>query len=48
MKDSLLKMKHISSFDKKRFVKLIGIADKETMEKMDKHIQLFIFGKQYN
>ncbi len=48
MKDSLLKIKHISSFDKRRFIKLIGIADKETMENADKHLQLFIFGKQYN
>ncbi len=48
MKDSLLKTKHISSFDKKRFVKLIGVADKETIEKMEKHLQLFIFGKQCN
>jgi mRNA interferase MazF len=48
MKDSLLKTKHISSFDRRRFIKFIGIADKETMENMDKHLQLFIFGKEYN
>lgn len=48
MQDSLLKMKHISSFDRGRFIKLIGIADKETMMNVDKHLQLFMFGKQYN
>lgn len=45
MKDSLLKIKHISSFDKRRFIKLIGIVHKETMENVDNHIQSFIFGK---
>ncbi|MGD9733661.1 MAG: type II toxin-antitoxin system PemK/MazF family toxin [Desulfamplus sp.] len=45
MKDSLLKIKHISSFDKRRFIKLIGVVHKETMENVDKHLQLFIFGK---
>jgi len=48
MKDSMLKMKHISSFDKRRFIKFIGIADKKVMENVDKHLQLFIFGNQYN
>ena len=45
MKDSLLKTKHISSFDKRRFLKLIGTADKKTMADMDRHLQFFIFGK---
>ncbi|MBF0379329.1 MAG: type II toxin-antitoxin system PemK/MazF family toxin [Desulfamplus sp.] len=45
IKDSLLKIKHISSFDKRRFIKLIGLTYKETMENVDKHLQLFIFGK---
>jgi mRNA-degrading endonuclease toxin of MazEF toxin-antitoxin module len=44
MKESLLKMKQISSFDKRRFIKLIGIADQETMTNMNKHLQLFIGG----
>ena len=48
MEDSLLKLKHISSFDRRRFIKLIGTSDKETMENVDKHLQLFIFGKRYN
>lgn len=45
MKDSLLKLKHISSFDKRRFIKLIGIAAKNTMENTDKNLQLYLFGK---
>ena len=45
MKDSLIKTKYISSFDKRRFVKLVGMADEETMENVDKHLRLFIFGK---
>jgi mRNA interferase MazF len=48
MKDSLLKTKHISSFDKRRFIKLIGIADEEMMKNTDKHLLLFIFGNQFN
>jgi mRNA interferase MazF len=44
MKDSLLKTKHISSFDKRRFIKLVGITDIETMTSVDKNLQLFIFG----
>lgn len=45
MKDSLLKTKHISSFDKRRFIKLIGTVDKEIMDNVDRHLKLFIFGK---
>lgn len=45
MKNSLLKTKQISSFDKKRFIKLIGRADSEIMAKMNSHLQLFICGK---
>ncbi|MBF0225257.1 MAG: type II toxin-antitoxin system PemK/MazF family toxin [Desulfobacterales bacterium] len=48
MKDSLLKIKHISSFDRRRFIKLIGIVDQKMMDNTDRHLQLFIFGKQYN
>jgi mRNA interferase MazF len=45
MKNSLLKTKQISSFDKRRFIKLIGKADPETMAKMNSHLQRFICGK---
>lgn len=44
MKNSLLKVKQISSFDKKRFFKLIGIVDKQIMEIVDNNIKLFLFG----
>ncbi len=46
MKDSLLKTKQISSFDKGRFIKLIGSINEETMEKVDNNIHLFLFGKR--
>lgn len=42
MIDSLLKTKHISSFDKRRFIKLIGIIDKETLNKIKKNINIFL------
>jgi len=42
MIDSLLKMKQVSSFDKRRFIKLIGIANKETMIKIGENVQLFL------
>ena len=44
MKDSLIKTKQISSFDKRRFIKLIGIVNEQMMEKLDKNIHLFLFG----
>ena len=42
MTDSLLKTKQISSFDKRRFIKLIGTVNKETIEKVEENIQLFL------
>ncbi|OIP41331.1 MazF family transcriptional regulator [Candidatus Desantisbacteria bacterium CG2_30_40_21] len=42
MTDSLLKTKQVSSFDKRRFIKLIGIANKETMIKIGENVQLFL------
>ena len=42
MTDSLLKTKQISSFDKRRFIKLIGTINEETMERVKKNIQLFL------
>jgi mRNA interferase MazF len=44
MKDSLIKTKHISSFDKRRFIKLIGICEQNTQNFIDKNIQKFLFG----
>ncbi len=44
MKNSLLKTKQISSFDKKRFLKFIGTLDEQTMKTVDNNIQLFLFG----
>ena len=44
MKNSLLKTKQISSFDKKRFIKLIGSVDSQKMEAVDRNIGLFLFG----
>jgi mRNA-degrading endonuclease toxin of MazEF toxin-antitoxin module len=40
MTDSLLKTKQISSFDKRRFIKLIGTINEETMEGVKKNIHL--------
>lgn len=48
MKNSLLKTKQISSFDKKRFVKFIGTLDKQTMRTVDNNLQLFLFGTSRN
>lgn len=45
MKNSLLKTKQISSFDKKRFIKLIGKIDEQIMKTVDDNIHLFLFGK---
>lgn len=44
MKDSILKIRHICSFDKRRFIKLIEIAGDKTMSDADKNIRLFLFG----
>jgi len=47
MKDSLLKTKQISSFDKRRFIKYIGILDEHTIHFLDEQIQQFLFGKVF-
>lgn len=46
VKNSLIKTKQISSFDKRRFIKLIGIVSKEIMGNIDNNIHLFLFGIQ--
>ncbi len=43
MTDSMLKTRQISSFDKRRFMKLIGIVDEEIMRKIENNIKLFLF-----
>ncbi len=45
MKDSLLKTYQISSFDKSRFIKFIGILNHDIMKQIDVQIQCFLFGK---
>ncbi len=42
MKDSLLKMKQISSFDKGRFIKLIGTVDDAAMKRVKKNVKLYL------
>jgi mRNA interferase MazF len=41
--NSLLKMKQISSFDKRRFIKLIGVADAEILRKAEETVRAFLF-----
>lgn len=43
MTDSLIKMKQISSFDKRRFIKLVGYVSGEIMEKIRKNIKTFLY-----
>ncbi|GEM_PF-248499 len=41
MADSLIKTKQISSFDKRRFIKLVGFVNEEIMEKVKNNIKSF-------
>ncbi len=41
--DSLLKVKQISSFDKRRFIKLIGIVDAEILRQAEERVRAFLF-----
>lgn len=43
MTDSLLKMKLISSFDKRRFIKLIGVVDEKILKKAEETVRAFLF-----
>jgi mRNA interferase MazF len=45
MKDSLGKVMQISSFDKRRFIKYIGILTNPLITQIDQQIQQFLFGK---
>jgi len=40
--DSLIKIKQISSFDKRRFIKLIGVINQKTMQEVKENIKLFL------
>lgn len=42
MTDSLIKTKQVSSFDKRRFIKLIGIINEEAKKKVKENIQIFL------
>ena len=41
--DSLLKMKQISAFDKRRFIKLIGVVDAEILKQAEERVRAFLF-----
>ena len=43
MTDSIIKTKQISSFDKRRFIKLVGYVSEEIMEKIKKNIETFLY-----
>ena len=40
--DSLIKIKQISSFDKRRFIKLTGDVNKDIMEKEENALEVFL------
>lgn len=42
MKDSLVKIKQIGSFDKRRFLKYIGVANQDIMAEIDAHLRQFL------
>jgi mRNA interferase MazF len=42
IKDSLVKTKQVSSFDKRRFVKYIGDVKSEMMEEIDQNLRLYL------
>ena len=48
MKNSVIKTRQISSFDKRRFIKHIGLVNEEMMKEIDKNIHLYFFGKESN
>ena len=43
MANSLIKTKQISSFDKRRFIKLVGSVNEDTMEKVKTNIKKFLY-----
>jgi len=42
VKDSLAKIRQVSSFDKRRFIKYIGVVNKDTMAKVEEHLRQFL------
>jgi len=42
MTNSLIKTKQISSFDKRRFIKLIGTIDEEIMKEIENNVKSFL------
>lgn len=42
MKNSLIKIKQVSSFDKRRFIKHIGLVRTKMMATIDKNLRLFL------
>ena len=46
-KDSLIKTAQISSFDRQRFIKYIGIVNDEVMKRIDINVHQFLFGATY-
>ncbi|VAX35710.1 transcriptional modulator of MazE/toxin, MazF [hydrothermal vent metagenome] len=44
MLNSLIKIKQISSFDERRFLRLIGVANDNVMRKVKSNIQDFLVG----
>lgn len=42
IKDSLVKIKQVSSFDKRRLIKYIGVVHSEIMQKIDKNLRLYL------
>ena len=44
MKNSLIKIKQINSFDKRRFIKFIGNVTEKMMDNVDENLQCFLFG----
>ena len=42
MKDSLIKTRQISSFDKRRFIKYIGVCNQKTFESVQRKIGKFL------
>ena len=42
MKDSLVKIMQISSFDKRRFIKFVGVIDAGEMEEIDQNLKMYL------
>lgn len=47
MFDSLVKTKQIASFDKRRFMKRIGLVDSETIARVEANVRSFLFNTPF-